>query len=192
MAKGDDEDQDEGNAELKKLQKAIKTNRTMLFSLLVCAAVIISILITSVFVINLQLSNRREIPSEEFADLLLELDTHLKHISAIHNSEAKVYFEFQDSLDEIKALYQHEKINELRELMIAREKDNRKLLDLMAEGTQSLARMSPGSRDWSTAYEKKTSAEKLKSQQREKNLMESMKEDEPEEDAKDDSTDKKK
>lgn len=178
----DDEDkEDEGNAEQKKLQKAIKTNRTMLFSLLVCSAVIISILITCVLVINLQLSNRREIPSEEFADLLAELDSHLQHVSAIHNSEAKVYFEFQDSLDEIKTLYQHEKINQLRELLIAREKDNRKLLDLMAESNKNLALMLPGSRAWATEFDKKAEAEKQRSKKREDTIAESMKEELPEE-----------
>jgi hypothetical protein len=174
MAK-DEDDQDEGSAELKKLEKAIKTNRTMFFSLLVCAAVIISILITSVLVINFQLANRREVPAEEFADLLAELDKHLVHLSAIHNSEAKVYFEFQDSLADIKTLYQHEKINELRQLLVEREKDSRKLLDLMAEGTNSLANMAPGSREWTKAFSQKVIAEKQQSQTREKALLESMK-----------------
>ena len=84
MAKAED-DQDGGNKEVEKLERAIKTNRTLFFVLLACSAVIISILITSVLVINIQLSNRREVPTEEFAELLEEMDSHLQHLAAIHN-----------------------------------------------------------------------------------------------------------
>ncbi len=188
MAK--DDDRDEEGVELAKLEKAIKTNRTLFFSTLVCAAVIISILITSVLVINLQLANRREVPAEEFADLLEELQSHLTHLSAIHNSEAKVYFEFEDSLADIKTLYQDDKINELRQLLVEREKDTRKLLDLMNEGSSSLANMSPGSREWTKNFGQKLAAEKKLSQMREDALSKAMKP-EPEEDPEAKSDDKK-
>ena len=173
MAK-DNEDKDAEGSELAKLEKALKTNRTLFFSLLVCSAIIVSILITSVLVINIQLANRREVPAEEFAELLEQLDSQLKHLSAIHNSEANVYFEFEDSLADIKMLYQHEKINELRQQLIEREKATRKLLDLMAQGTANLANMAPGSRAWTDQYAQKVSEEKEQSQQREEALKTAM------------------
>jgi len=173
-----DDDNDEGSKELSRLEKKIKTIRTMFFSLLVCAAVIISILITSVLVINLQLANRREIPAEDFADLLQELDTHLKHLSTIHNAEAQAYFTFQDSLAEIKDLYQHDKINTLRQALVEREQDTRQLLEIMQNGISSLANMSPGSRQWTTVYAEQVKKAQTVSSQREKALRQSMKTDE--------------
>lgn len=174
----DEDDKDEGSKEIARLEKKLKTNRTLFFSLLVSAAVIISILITSVLVINLQLANRNEIPAEDFAELLQELDTHLKHLSTIHNAEAQAYFAFQDSLMEIKDLYQHDKINTLRQALVEREQDTRQLLSVMQNGITSLANMSPGSRQWTTTYATQVKKAQEVSAKREKMLRQSMKTDE--------------
>ena len=89
-------------------------------------------------------------------------------------------FEFEDALGEIKTLYQHDNINTLRQLLIEREKDTRKLLELMGEGTASLANMAPGSREWTQHYREKLAREKQQSEQRQTSLTEAMKPEEEE------------
>lgn len=173
--KAEDEEQEEGgNKDLLALQKTIKTTRTIFVSLLVMVAVVISILITSVVVINIQLATRREVPSQEFAEKLTALESHLEHLIEIHNSEARVYFKFQDSLNAVKEKYTHEQINELRRQLTDRERDQRKLLALMEESASNLAEMIPGERGWTVEYSKKI-AEALKaSEEREKTLKTTM------------------
>ena len=176
-----DEDEEEGaGSELKKLQRSLKTTRTMFFSVLVTLLVIVSILITSVVVINIQLAKRNEVPSEEFAEQLATLNSQLEHISVLHNSEAKVYFDFQDTLDKVKALYTTEEINQLRHQMINQEQDRRRLLDIMAAGHESLAAMMPGNRSWVQDFQKTTEAAKLRSLEREKAIKEAMQPRQPE------------
>ena len=170
----DGDEQEEGNKDLLNLQKSIKTVRTIFVSLLVTMAVVVSILITSVVVINIQLATRREVPSEEFAEKLTALESHLEHLVEIHNSEAKVYFKFQDSLAEVKEQYTREQVNELRRQLTDRERDQRKLLALMEESASSLAAMMPGDRDWTAAYSKKINEAQKASEQREKMLKEAM------------------
>ncbi|GAB1261166.1 hypothetical protein [Aurantivibrio plasticivorans] len=183
----DEEDEGGGEGtELKKLQKSAKTTRTLFFSVLVTLLVIISILITSVVVINIQLSKRNEVPSEEFAEQLATLNSQLEHISVLHNSEAKVYFDFQDTLDEVKALYTTEEINLLRQQMMSQEQDRRKMLDIMASGHESIAAMMPGNRRWVEEFKKTVAAAKKRSLEREKAIKESMTPREPDEEGTED------
>ncbi|GAB1256526.1 hypothetical protein NBRC116494_10280 [Aurantivibrio plasticivorans] len=183
----DEEDEGGGEgAELKKLQKSAKTTRTLFFSVLVTLLVIVSILITSVVVINIQLSKRNEVPSEEFAEQLATLNSQLEHISVLHNSEARVYFDFQDTLDEVKALYTTEEINLLRQQMMSQEQDRRKMLDIMASGHESIAAMMPGNRRWVEDFKKTAAAAKKRSLDREKAIKESMTPREPDEEGAED------
>lgn len=168
MAKEEEsEEQEEVLSEADKLSASIKTNRNLVFGLFGFIVVVASILVTSVLMINGQMSSRREVLSEEFADQLEELESHLSHLVAIHNSEAKLYFTFEDELAAVKAIYQNEEINGLRQLLVQREADHRKLLALSSEGTSSLASMVPGSRAWTKGYEVKVQAASAVSLQRE-------------------------
>lgn len=167
-------DEELANQSLEQVQKSIKTNRILFISLVVVMALVLSILITTTVVINVQMSNRREVPAEEFAEQLATLDSQLEHLVALHNSEAKVYFNFQDSLQIIRESYTHEKVNEVRRQLAERERDQQKLLQLMQENASSLAAMIPGSRDWTSAYSKKIEDAVKLSQKREKALKEAM------------------
>lgn len=156
MAKEEEsEEQEEVLSEADTLSASIKTNRNLVFGLFGFIVVVASILLTSVLMINGQMSSRREVPSEEFAEQLDELNSHLSHLIAIHNSEAKLYFTFEEELAAVKAIYQNEKINGLRRLLVQREADHRKLLELNSEGVSSLASMVPGSRAWTKNYKAK-------------------------------------
>lgn len=175
----DEKDDAQGGelSDVELLEKAIKTNRTLFVILLVLTLVIVSILGTAVFTINKQMANRTQVPTEDFAELLQELDTNLQHLNAIHNAEAQVYFDFQDSLQTVRDLYDHEKINNLRMALIEREQDTRVLMDLMSSGMASLSRMHSGSRQWTNDFAKQVADEKDKSNEREETLRQSLKTD---------------
>lgn len=168
------EEDNKQEQELAKLQASLKTNRRLLHGMLAVAAIIVSVLITSLIVVSVQLSGRRDVPTEEFAAELETLRMHLKHLVELHNAEAKVYFDFQDRLDELEQLYSHEDVNQLRRSLTERERDHRKLLALMAESTNSLALMMPGSREWTRAFGEEISAAAKLSDEREKAIKEAM------------------
>jgi len=168
MAKEEEsEEQEDVLSEADKLSASIKINRNLVFGLFGFIVIVTAILVTSVLMINGQMSSRREVLSDEFADQLAELDSHLSHLIAIHNSEAKLYFTFEEELAAVKAIYQNEKINGLRQLLVQREADHRKLLELNSEGTSSLASMVPGSRAWTKNYKVQIQVARALSLQRE-------------------------
>ena len=173
MAVAEEEDIQQAK-ELETLQRALKLNRRMLLGLLATAAVIVSVLLTSLVVINIQLSGRRDVPAEEFAMELEELRSHLQHLVEIHNSEALVYFDFQDRLDELQELYGQEQINQLRQTLVEREQDHQELLKLIGEGAGALAVMIPGPRDWTKPYQNQIDAARTLSEQRATAIKEAM------------------
>ncbi len=174
MAKEESEEQEEVLSEADKLSASIKTNRNLVFGLFGFTVIVVSILVTCVLVINGQMSSRREVLSEEFTEQLDELNLHLNHLIAIHNSEAKLYFEFTDELEAVRKIYQDEKINGLRQLLAQREVDHRSLLELSLESTSNLATMVPGSRVWTKNYSEKVQDAVSVSKQREADIKASI------------------
>lgn len=170
--KSSDGDQEEQRAEA--LQKSIKINRILLIALVSLMFLVLSVLGASFMVINGQMAERREVPTEEFDEELVNLKSHLEHLVTLHNSEAQVYFDFQDTLATVKESYTHQKVNDMRQLLIDREKDHQKLLQLMEENASSLASMISGSREWTGSYSKKINDAVQLSQTREKSLKQAM------------------
>ncbi len=166
----DDDDKDEGGKALQKLEGSAKTIRTLFVSTLIVGAVLVSVLITGVVVLNLQLSNRNEVPAEAFAEQLALLESYRQHLITVHNAEAKAYYEFQDSLQTVVDQYEHESVNQLRRFMTERERDHRKLLELMSRSVDSLAQMQRGSRQWTEAYAKQVEEALKRSQEQEKQI----------------------
>ncbi|MGI1678660.1 MAG: hypothetical protein K6L75_08020 [Cellvibrionaceae bacterium] len=162
-------------SDLDRLENSVKTNRLLFFVSLIFILLVAGFIAVSHLSITKELSLRREVASEELTKKFSRMESYLLHLSELQNSQAKLYMTFDDTLLEVREMYNDERVNQLRRLMIDREGDNQRILELMFVSVENLSVMTRADKKWLTDFKKKIEAAKKDSKLREQEIEGSLK-----------------
>ncbi|MGH1469558.1 MAG: hypothetical protein ACRBCS_00080 [Cellvibrionaceae bacterium] len=161
-------------SDLDRLESAIKTNRLLFFVSFVLTLLIAGFIAVSHLSITNELGLRREVSSDELSRKFSQIDSYFTHLSELQNSQAKMYMTFDATLLEVKSMYSDDRVSQLRELMIGRETDHQRLLELMSDSVENLSLMSKADKKWLESFKTKTNMAKKDSKNREKSARSAM------------------
>ncbi len=161
-------------SELDRLENSLKTNRLLFFVSLVFILLVAGFIAVSHFSISNEVGLRREVSSEELSKKFEQMESYFEHLSELQNAQAKLYLDFDETILAVRAAYNDENVNQLRQLMIDREADHQRLLEFMSESVENLSLMTRGDKKWLSDYKMKISEAKKDSEDRAQEIKASL------------------
>lgn len=123
------------------MQAEMRRSRKILIGLVILATVTASILISSAGFLTARLWNPIEIPNAKFDKDLNDLNDALAGLVQRQALQAATYAILEANLEQVRVRYSSKAMGDLRLVLIERERDNRKLLGLLAAGVSDLSLM---------------------------------------------------
>lgn len=174
-----DDNNDENSPEdpaaiLKSLEKKALLNKYLFIAVLCFTGIVFTVMATGMTVMYLKIASLTEaaqqIEDAPYDEELAALEEQLMLLADYRKSEQKKIEAYTQQLDIIANECNVEKAAPYRDFLISREQDFQQFLDALKTGTNSLANMNPGSRDWLEPYNAELATLKQSSSERQHTL----------------------
>ncbi len=159
MSKEPQEAKEEGKEEpkdpatlAKELEGKIKLNKILLIVAISLFTLVLCILVTGFGVIYVKVSALSDAPQDKVNQALEELSKELTELKTFRADELRSIADFDEKIKNLQGDNQSTNTAIMKQVLLDREKDYQHLVDTLRSGTESLAGMVPGSRDWVNFY----------------------------------------
>lgn len=180
----DDDRDDENSTEdpaaiLKSLEKKALLNKYLFIAVLCFTGIVFTVMATGMTVMYFKIASltaaAEEIEDAPYDEELAALEEQLMLLADYRKSEQKKIEAYTRQLDIIANECNVEKAAPYRDFLVSREKDFQQFIDALKTGTNSLANMNPGSRDWLEPFNSELATLKQSSSERQHTLKLLMK-----------------
>jgi len=136
----------------KELEGKIKLNKILLIVANSLFTLVLCILVTGFGVIYVKVSALSDTPQEKVDRELEKINKELEDIKTFRESEVASIESFDEKIKSLQGDKESTETTTMKQVLLDREKDYQHLVDTLRNGTESLAGMVPGSRDWVNFY----------------------------------------
>lgn len=163
---------------LKSLEKKSLANKYLFIAVLCFTGIVFAVMATGMTVMYFKLSDldkaAQELESDQYDEQFLALEQQLLLLADFRKSELKKIEAYTRQLNIISTDCNVEKAAPYRDFLTGREQDFQRFIDTLKSGTNSLANMNKGSRDWLDSYNTELDALKQSSSVRQVSLEKLM------------------
>jgi len=136
----------------KELEGKIKLNKILLIVANSLFTLVLCILVTGFGVIYVKVSALSDTPQDKVDQELEKINKELEDLKTFRENEITSIDAFDEKIKSLQGDKESTEAATMRQVLLDRERDYQHLVDTLRNGTESLAGMVPGSRDWVNFY----------------------------------------